>query len=76
MTSATGLHSLYKKYVTQYEFIEILERDLPPPRLHGNITTTHTKLYPSLDIHPDYSDINKVCNLILAGVYKKKHVSD
>ncbi|UYE99018.1 MAG: Clas67 [Betabaculovirus sp.] len=72
MTCATDLHSLYKKYVIQYEFIEVLEHDLPPPRLHA----PPNNLYPALDPHQDFSAINTVCNHILEGVYKKKHIVD
>ncbi|UXX41876.1 hypothetical protein [Psilogramma increta granulovirus] len=73
MTSVTDLHSLYKKYVTQYKFIEVLEHDLPPPRLH----TKTNNLYPTLlESHRNFSAINSVCNSVLVGVYKKKHIVD
>ncbi|AKS25410.1 Clas67 [Clostera anastomosis granulovirus B] len=80
MTPVTDLRSLYKKYVTQYKFIEVLEHDLPPPRLHAATSSSYAtppNLYPALDYsHQDFSAINTVCNSILVGVYKNKHIVD
>ncbi|ABC61196.1 unknown [Choristoneura occidentalis granulovirus] len=64
MTPVTDLHSLHKKYVTLYRYIDIFERDLPPPRLKRPL------VYPPLDrLHNcDYTLINAYCNQIFAGI--------
>nr|ADO85495.1 unknown [Pieris rapae granulovirus] len=60
---------LYKKYVILYEYIDILERDLPPPRINCR---TSSAVYPALPaIQTNYNLINSYCARIFAQTNKK-----
>nr|AIU36728.1 ORF82a [Cydia pomonella granulovirus]AIU36864.1 ORF82a [Cydia pomonella granulovirus]AIU37007.1 ORF82b [Cydia pomonella granulovirus]AIU37149.1 ORF82b [Cydia pomonella granulovirus]AIU37288.1 ORF82b [Cydia pomonella granulovirus] len=73
MTFATAspscAHCLYNKYVTLHSSIDILERDLPPPRINH----PPQSLYPSLPPHhPDYNLINAFCQRVFQRLNKKQ----
>ncbi|APO13952.1 ORF68 [Plodia interpunctella granulovirus] len=66
MTSAIDSRNdsrkLYNKYVTLFRHIDVLESDLPPPRLNRS----RPSLYPALPCADpsEYDLINKYCHLI------------
>ncbi|AKN80802.1 hypothetical protein [Diatraea saccharalis granulovirus] len=59
---------LYEKYVTLYDFIDVLEHDLPPPRINYS-----SNLYPTLPLFENnYNLINAYCHTIFKNIIYKK----
>ncbi|QOD40035.1 Maph72 [Matsumuraeses phaseoli granulovirus] len=65
-------NQLYIKYVTLYDFIEILENDLPPPRLQPYRQSRSSSLYPTLPTAQNFKPINTYCHLIFSKNIDKK----